>query len=123
MLTVAEPRPESIDPFSTAYWENTPAPASTLTVQSKETKANITHGLMNPPRLPLTSWPNSIAKNFNVLVNGKPDSKPGKVAGAPTALAVKPKRIVPPEQLPEFKAAIAGSDMTKIALVEALKKQ
>ncbi len=34
-----------------------------------------------------------------------------------------PKRLIPPELLPSFKDAVVGSDLTKIGLVEMLKKQ
>jgi chromatin assembly factor 1 subunit A len=34
-----------------------------------------------------------------------------------------PRRLIPAEHLPEFKAEVEGSDLTKIALIEALKKK
>ena len=35
----------------------------------------------------------------------------------------KPKRTFPPDQLAEFKQVVEGSDLTKIGLVEILKKR
>ncbi|KAH7135133.1 chromatin assembly factor 1 subunit A-domain-containing protein [Dendryphion nanum] len=101
----------SIDPFSTAYWAPDPAlVAKSSTTTSKEGSAN---GLMQPPRIPLTQRP------INGLLNPK--------NGGSTVTASKPakpqKRMVPAEQLSAFKSEIAGSDLTKIALVEALKKK
>ncbi|KAF2488356.1 hypothetical protein BU16DRAFT_474143 [Lophium mytilinum] len=120
MGMLLEPRPASIDPFSTAYWEKV-ATTSPLTLQSRESGAGSLSGLMNPPRLPLTSRPNSMLNGHNSLLANKPGPKPAKVPSA--AQFAKPKRMVPPDQLQAFKTAISGSDLTKIALVEALKKQ
>jgi len=74
---------------------------------------------MNPPRLPLTQRPvNGMLNTLNLVttsttaVSGSV-SKPGK----------PPKRMVPAELLSEFKTEVEGSDLTKIALIEALKKK
>jgi chromatin assembly factor 1 subunit A len=67
---------------------------------------------MGPPRLPLQDRTNGQANVQSTLVNGK----------VPKAAKVGP-RLVPADVLPAFKAAVNGSDMTKIALVESLKKQ
>ncbi|KAF2467885.1 uncharacterized protein BDR25DRAFT_291320 [Lindgomyces ingoldianus] len=110
-----EPQPRSIDPFSTAYWVPNPSPVatSTLSVPSKEIASN---GLMNPPRLPLTQRPvNGMLNTLNSSDKTHPTSasKPAK----------PPKRLIPADQLPAFKAEVSGSDLTKIALIEALKKK
>jgi chromatin assembly factor 1 subunit A len=39
------------------------------------------------------------------------------------AMSGKPKRPFPPDQLPEFKQVVEGSDLTKTGLVEVLKKR
>lgn len=114
VLILAEPQPRAIDPFSTAYWVSAPAPAITVTaVGNKELTIN---GAMQPPRLPLTQRPlNSMMNGLNAPPSGTPAA-----TGKP---AKPPKRMIPPEQLPEFKAEVEGSDLTKIALIEALKKK
>ncbi|KAF2198535.1 hypothetical protein GQ43DRAFT_457762 [Delitschia confertaspora ATCC 74209] len=108
-----EPQPRSIDPFSTAYW----APEPSSTTLSFATLNNQTSGLMNPPRLPLTQRPvNGMLNTLNapiVTAAGASTSKPAK----------PPKRMIPPEFLPEFRDTVDGSDLTKLALVEALKKK
>ena len=46
-------------------------------------------------------------------------------SSAPSATACKPvapKKMVPDEQLPAFKAEIQGKDLTKLGMIEALKK-
>jgi chromatin assembly factor 1 subunit A len=46
-------------------------------------------------------------------------------SSAPSATAVKPaasKKTVPDDQLPAFKAEIQGKDLTKLGMIEALKK-
>lgn len=70
---------------------------------------------MNPPRPALAQLgANGMVNSFNVASN----------RAAPTNQASRPpKRMIPHESLPDFKAAVQGSDLTKIALVEALKKQ
>lgn len=126
MEVLLEPQPRSIDPFSTTYWQPTPAAATTRAVPSKEAAGSASNGLMNPPRLPLTSRPNCmISGMINTLNSSSTDPKASKLIGviATSKPAKPPKRMVPPEQLQEFKDAIQGSDLTKLALVEALKKK
>lgn len=74
---------------------------------------------MQPPlRVPLQAKPNG--GNSKVMDDFTGSSKAFKA----TATAPKAgKRMVPPDQLEEFKQAIEGSDFTKLALVEALKKK
>lgn len=70
---------------------------------------------MNPPRLPLTSRPvNGLMNTLNGLSKASPalDAKTGKA-----------KRMIDPSLLPAFKAEVAGSDLTKIGMIEALKKK
>ncbi|KAH6882341.1 chromatin assembly factor 1 subunit A-domain-containing protein [Alternaria rosae] len=107
-----DPQMSSIDPFSTAYWEPDPATnASTVAVAKKDNPAK---NAMNPPRVPL------VQRSMNGLLNtlNGPQKSTG---GTPTKLA-KAKRLVPTEQLAAFKAEIEGKDLTKIGMIEALKK-
>ena len=70
---------------------------------------------MEPPRLPLMSRP--VNGLLNTL-NGSPKTPSGV-----DAKTGKPKRTVPANLLPEFKATVEGSDLTKIGMIEALKKK
>ncbi|KAF1928238.1 uncharacterized protein M421DRAFT_420773 [Didymella exigua CBS 183.55] len=112
MEFLLHPYPQSIDPFSTAYWAP-PAPVITATTATASKKAS-TNGLMQPPaRLPLAQ------RTMNGMLNTlNPSSVPSAIATKPTAL----KKMVPDEQLPAFKAEIQGKDLTKIGMIEALKK-
>jgi chromatin assembly factor 1 subunit A len=101
-----DPQMCSIDPFSTSYWA--PDPAMIASVAKKDSP---TTGVMNPPRAPLVQ--RSINGLLNTL-NGPQTSSPGKPA--------KVKRLIPTEHLDAFKAEIEGKDLTKIGMVEALKK-
>ncbi|KAF2095944.1 hypothetical protein NA57DRAFT_59009 [Rhizodiscina lignyota] len=105
-----DPALTTIDPFSTAYWQESPNPAA---AQSDMT------GLMQPPlRVPLQAKPNG--GNSKVMEEFTGSFKTAK----PSAAAPKPaKRMIPAEHLEEFKKEVEGSDLTKIALVEALKKK
>lgn len=107
-----ESQPRSIDPFSTSYWTPEPtASAITLPGRSKDISSN---GAMNPPRAPLAQ------RAMNGLLNtlNAPQTPPSGIASKPA----KAKRLIPSEQLPAFKAEIEGKDLTKIGMVEALKK-
>jgi chromatin assembly factor 1 subunit A len=107
-----EPQPHAIDPFSTAYW--TPEPSLVVPATATLTKDASGNGSMNPPRAPLAQRTmNGLLNTFNT-----PQQAPSGTASKP----VKAKRMIPPEQLSAFKAEIDGKDLTKIGMVEALKK-
>lgn len=69
---------------------------------------------MQPPvRLPLAQ------RTMNGMLNTlNPSSSPSAIASKPAA----PKKLVPDDQLPAFKAEIQGKDLTKLGMIEALKK-
>lgn len=102
----------SIDPFSTTYWTPESAPA-TLTVMPSSKDA-CTNSQMNPPRAPLTQ------RTMNGLLNTL--NTPQRQLATSASKPVKAKRLIPTEQLPAFKAEIDGKDLTKIGMIEALKK-
>jgi chromatin assembly factor 1 subunit A len=103
-----QPLPHAIDPFSTAYW--TPEPVGPTSAGNKDA----TGGAMNPPRAPLAQRTiNGLLNTFNT---------PSQVQPGSASKPVKAKRMIPPEQLSAFKAEIDGKDLTKIGMVEALKK-
>lgn len=106
------PQMSSIDPFSTAYWAPDPATVSSaLTSTKRDNSANST---MNPPRAPL------VQRSMNGLLNTL--NGPQKSTAATPTKPAKTKRLVPTEQLPAFTAEIEGKDLTKIGMIEALKK-
>lgn len=82
-----------IDPFSTAYWEK-PKPVD----QTAKARAP----------------PGDLQVVFAV---------PGAPATAGPLPPYKAKRPFPPDQLADFKEAVQGSDLSKIGLVEILKKR
>ncbi|KAF2852028.1 hypothetical protein T440DRAFT_393703 [Plenodomus tracheiphilus IPT5] len=106
-----EQQPVSIDPFSTSYWSPESSKlASATTTTSKGPTGN---GPMNPPRAPLAQ------RTMNGLLNTL------NTPSTPQASSSKPakaKRMIPPEQLPAFRAEVDGKDLTKIGMIEALKK-
>ena len=95
-----------IDPFSTSYW----APDTTSKDQAKSTKDS---NLSAPARMPLNTLkgPNQLFPNLKP----EPVTKLGKAL-----VAAKP---LPPDLLADFKKAIDGSNLSKIGLVEVLKKE
>ena len=107
-----------IDPYSVSYWHQpTPTKPSTSIPPSQST-------LMEPPRIPL--HPINGANNLltpsshSVASTVKPTSS---VAASTPANSKPPKRLIPSELVNDFKAAVEGSDLTKLGLVEQLKKK
>lgn len=100
----ADPRPPTIDPFTRAYWEE----EDSIVAPSNSNHPALLPGmgLMNPPRVPLQDRPHGF--NAQLTVNGK-ISKAAK------------GRMVSVELLSAFKQQIAGSTMTKLAMLEHLK--
>ncbi|KAM3068878.1 hypothetical protein ACMFMG_004052 [Clarireedia jacksonii] len=133
MEFILDPTMKSIDPFSTHYWEPIPAPSTST-------------GSMDPPRLPLHSmkFTNSNSNIQTPIPNAPHPSKPPTIAQtffSPSSSSLpltssssilpstesnptsKSKKLLPDSDLPAFKAAIDGSDLSKIGLVEVLKKK
>lgn len=130
MEFIIDPKTKSMDPFSTQYWEPIAPPSQT--------------GTMDPPRLPLNSMKStntlqtspspSTSKSNNKISNQKTvplsffGSSPSPSVSSslpihPAAGDNKPKKLLPDSDLPAFKEAIQGSDLSKVGLVEVLKKK
>jgi chromatin assembly factor 1 subunit A len=93
-----------IDPFSTVYWQK---PRAVEQASAKNKTANNQAKGANTPSI------------FKV-----PNSDKASAGSAlPPPPATKAKRPFPPEQLEEFKQVIEGSDLSKIGVVEILKKR
>ena len=77
---------------------------------------------MEPPRIPL----NPINRQ-NHLLSPSVSENIIKIVSPDATVLTKPskgpKRLIPSELLEEFKKAISGNDLTKIGLLEVLKKQ
>ncbi|EMD67341.1 hypothetical protein GGP41_007249 [Bipolaris sorokiniana] len=112
MEFLLDPQMRSIDPFSTAYWA--PDPATAIPAPTTANKEAASNGAMNPPKAPLTQ--RTMNGLFNTL-NG-PQNTPSSTSGK----SAKAKRMVPAEQLSAFKAEIEGKDLTKLGMIESLKK-
>ena len=100
-----------IDPYTSSYWE------SATSKSSLQASTNPQGTLMEPPRIPLKLINRQNAKLSSPSKDAKKDStgkmKPPK----------GPKRFLPPEVMNEFKNAVQGNYMTKIGILEILKKQ
>ncbi|KAJ5836708.1 Chromatin assembly factor 1 subunit A [Penicillium robsamsonii] len=95
METISDAVKFPIDPFSTAYWDK-PKPVDQ--VPPKARPATAIDGFLVP-------------------------AVPGTSAGSALPPTSKAKRPFPPDQLADFKEAVEGSDLSKIGLVEILKKR
>ena len=78
--------------------------------------------LMEPPRIPL----NPINRQ-NTLLSTSGAAIGIKTAGPDATGSMKPpkgpKRLIPSEHLEEFKKTVDGNELTKLGLLEVLKKQ
>ncbi|TLD35478.1 chromatin assembly factor 1 subunit a [Venturia nashicola] len=108
MGALLDPRPPTIDPFTYVYWEE--EVSFVAPPNSKEPGLLPGMGLMNPPRVPLQDRPHG----FNSQLTAS-----GKIPKATKAM--KAGHMVSTELLPAFKQEIAGSTMTKLAMLEHLK--
>ena len=128
MLT-AEPGENlrSIDPLSSRYWEPTPSKVTT----------------MDPPRLPLNALKPSSLCNNGSTASAPTASKPAKPFFAssstlsnftveipafkrpaePTTGKGKEKKLLPKEDWTNFKEEVQGSNLSKVGLIEVLKKK
>lgn len=113
-----------IDPYSTNHWTGP-------TKAEKKAIENATETAMQPPRLPLANVSVN-SSPMRAFVSGSKDvSGPKQKENAVPQSAPrgrprnpdKPVKTIPDEVLPDFKRAVEGSDLNKIALVEILKKQ
>lgn len=106
-----DPQPTlPIDPFSTSYW---------TTSTTKPTTKPIPHTTLQPPaaRVPLNT-----IKGLNQSIlqpTSNPNQPTTKALTKPQA-AAKP---LPPELMTDFKKAVSGSNLSKVGLIEVLKKE
>ncbi|QSZ34152.1 hypothetical protein DSL72_005740 [Monilinia vaccinii-corymbosi] len=126
---------KSIDPFSTEYWDPIAPPVQTGTMQPPRLPLNAMKSTNTLQASPSPSTSSSASSNSKVS-NHK--TVPLSFFGSPPSTATtstlplhqghggadaKPKKFLPDEDLPAFKEAIQGSDLSKLGLVEVLKKK
>ncbi|TVY29082.1 Chromatin assembly factor 1 subunit [Lachnellula hyalina] len=108
MEIIIDPKLKSIDPLSTTYWS--PHPTS--------------NPAMDPPRIPLTTLKTSNSLPFSSSNKPvKPLSFLPQPSTQPKDSNNKSKKLLPPEDIPRFKAAVEGQNLSKVGLIEVLKKQ
>ncbi|EPE33469.1 hypothetical protein GLAREA_06482 [Glarea lozoyensis ATCC 20868] len=113
MEIIIDPKLKSIDPFSTFYWAPNP-PLQTTT--------------MDPPRIPLTTIkPNASTlpcppKPFFAPASSTPSSSLPQTSKLPPGRPKLPK-LLPADDIPKFRQAVQGSNLSKVGLIEVLKKQ
>lgn len=108
-----------INPYSTAYWQ--PRDIRQLDIISS---GRPLPKPMEPPRLPIHTIvrPDDSYKSTST----NPSQLDGPyipIAGAAILQGSKPLKRIASELLEAFKEAVTGSDLTKVALVDILKKQ
>ena len=77
---------------------------------------------MEPPRIPLNP-----VNRQNSLLDPSTAAMGIKTAGSDAMAPMKPpkgtKRLIPSDLFEEFKKAVDGNELTKLGLIELLKKQ
>jgi chromatin assembly factor 1 subunit A len=120
-----------IDPYSPSHWSHS-FQKTPLKAKAHPSSVDETMPAMQPPRLPLVavSAPNgSPLKKFITINNASGDGRAQKENVAPDGqkkavrVSQKPTKTIPHDLLPSFRAAVSGSDLNKVALIEILKKQ
>lgn len=102
-----------IDPFSSKHWDDAYRP--------KAVRQESTTSAMQPPRQPLSSLsPNTTPV---MKVEGTLDGKPLPTNTKKKVNNDKPTQLIDAGLMEDFKKAVSGSDLTKLGLIEILKKQ
>lgn len=112
LLTIIEIPQLPIDPYCTTYWQST---GSSTSVQSSAYTQNT---LMEPPRFPLHP-----VNRQNTLLSPSAVSRAANGAIPDTTKAPKTRKLIAPELMDDFKASVQGNDLTKIGILEVLKRQ
>ena len=73
---------------------------------------------MEPPRIPLNP-----VNRQNTLLPAPATLKDRPLDPLATKPSKPPPRLLPPELMDDFKRAVQGNDLTKLGLLEVLKKQ
>lgn len=118
MEVIVDPKLKAIDPLATHYWQSTPCKS------------------MEPPRVPLNNLkPNSSSMNSNKPIKpfftpasdfAKPDSDSTQnqpLRASASSKPEKPKKLLPKEDMQTFNDAVRGNDLSKVGLIEVLKKK
>ncbi|KAK6372845.1 hypothetical protein LTR64_004764 [Lithohypha guttulata] len=102
-----------IDPFSTKHWSD--ESGQKFSIKSE------TSSSMQPPRQPLLSIsPNTLP---TIKVEADNSSKPTLAAKQKRINSDKQLKLIQPDLMADFRRAVDGSDLTKLGLIEILKKQ
>lgn len=108
-----------IDPYSKAYWQSKEIRQLEIISSGRPLQKS-----MEPPRHPLHTIVRPNDSNKSTSTNPSPLDGPNiPIAGAAIPRGSKPLKRIASELLEAFKEAVTGSDLTKAALVDILKKQ
>ncbi len=133
MMDLEDPTLKSIDPFSSSYWAPAPKtmdpPRIPLNTMKAPNISNNSSGQksVKPFFTPSTSDQNSLPPTSLLALPNRPYSTlPAFSIATPNSgnkMGPKPKKLLTDEDMPAFKAAIEGSDLSKVGLIEVLKKK
>ena len=131
IMTIHEHHELPIDPFSTKYWQppaSKTEPTGNSTDRACDSVGNSSEVMPPPLRVPLSSISPSNARKMPPSNSDasklNPSSGTGTAkSGLKSSASKDGKKVISPEVLQDFKAAVVGSDLTKAGLVEVLKKQ
>ncbi|RVX66449.1 hypothetical protein B0A52_09679 [Exophiala mesophila] len=114
-----------IDPYSTVHWSDIGKPSPKK--KESKTSGSGSGSEMQPPRLPLMTLDantGNLMPPRGTLGTPTEDDKPAKaLAGVKAKSGTKAVKMVPSDVLPAFRAAVEGSTLSKVGLIEVLKDQ
>ena len=103
-----------INPYSTSHWHED-------SIAKAAAPSNPVLSKMQPPRHPLSSLSPNASPPIKVEVGV--DGKPLPIGPSKKGSSNKTPKLIDQEFLRDFKQAVDGSDLTKLGLIEVLKKQ
>ncbi|KAI0998124.1 hypothetical protein K3495_g10068 [Podosphaera aphanis] len=123
MEIILYPSIDSIDPFSTSYWA-TESREHSRPIPSSASNKSLNHDVANP--LPIKSGNPPVTNICGSLALSIPQHPASSQAHSSIKLKDKetlPKKLLAQEDIEQFKTAVAGSDLSKVGLIEVLKKK
>ncbi len=125
----SDPSIKSIDPFSKSYWEPIQAsmdPPRIPLNAMKPTSANFNSPITtSKPVKPFFTTASDVLKSSPSLLPQPATQPPPRGPGRPPNpnKDQKPKKLLAQDDMPAFRAAVEGSDLSKVGLIEVLKKK
>ena len=122
MLTNIDTKLKSIDPFSTEYWESSPKTKSMPPPsRSPLNNLNLPNAKVTKSASVKSFFAPASASESTLPTSSKAVKNPVKPHKSKAACSDTAKVFVPDEYMPDFRAIVQGSHLSKVGLIETLK--